>query len=132
MKQANTILIACIVLFAGAIIAAGYRNGATVSTPQSDDIQPVPISRALFCNRDSVMHYYEQGLRFNDPKGLFVIGVAAHLRADGMLPEEIYAPSLAEGDSCLLLSAQLGYPDALQAIRCLSAHGCWSLSLPEK
>lgn len=126
MKQTNTILIASIVLFAGATIGAGYRNGVAVSALQNDDIQPVPISRALFCNRDSVMHYYEQGLRFNDPKGLFVIGVAAHLRADGMLPEEIYAPSVTAGDSCLLLSAQLGYTDALQAIRCLSAHGRWN------
>jgi hypothetical protein len=30
----------------------------------------------------------------------------------------------------LLRSAELGYPDAIQAIRCLSSHGMWSHSIP--
>ena len=103
----------------------------TSKKPQEEDLA-VPIRKSLFHDRDSVMYYYEQGLRHNDPKGLYVIGVAAHLRYNGTLPEEIYAPTVKEGNQYLLLSAQLGYPDAIQAIRCLDAHGCWTLSLPEQ
>ena len=78
------------------------------------------------------MYYYEQGMLHNDPKGLFVLGVCAHLRQNGTLPDEIYAPSLEEGNDYLLLSANLGYPDAIQAIYCLHNNGCWVLPLPNE
>ena len=120
-----------VALFAGAIVWSGYYRG--VHTPaQPEDGNPVPVSAALFQNRDSVMYYYEQGLLHNDPKGLFVLGVAARLRFDGRLPEEIYAPSVQEGDKYLLESANLGYRDAIQAIYCLHKHNQWVIELPNE
>ena len=119
-------------LFVALIIWSGYKAGVNAAPqPVPEDGNPVYISKALFHDRDSVMYYFEQGLMHDDPKGLFVLGVAAHLRQDGTLPEEIYAPSLEEGDNYLLQSANRGYTDAIQAIYCLYHHGCWSLELPE-
>ena len=122
------------ILFAGIVIFLGYNNGIKSSAPLSnpEDGNPVYISESLFCNRDSVMYWYEQGLLHNDPKGLYVIGVAARLRVEHRLPDDIYAPSIKEGDEYLLLSAELGYPDAIQAIYCLHKHGYWYLNLPNE
>ena len=119
-----------VLLCAGAVVLSGYRAGVKASEPRPEDGNPVPVSKALFFNNDSVMYYYEQGLRFNNPKGLYVIGVTAHLRQEGTLPDYIYAPSVEEGDKYLLESANLGYRDAIQTIYCLHNYGCWNLELP--
>ena len=65
-------------------------------------------------------------------KALFVMGVAARLRLNGTLPDTIPTVPLNEADIMLLRSAQLGYDDALRAIRCLNAHNQWHHSLPEQ
>ena len=130
MNHPKTLLLALLFLAAGAVAFTGYKQAGTISEPQPEEGGPVYISKALFHNRDSVMYYYEQGLLHDDPKGLFVLGVAAQLRFDGTLPEEIYAPSIVEGNHYLLMSANLGYRDAIQAIYCLHNHGLWPLDLP--
>jgi hypothetical protein len=120
-----------VLIVAGLIVLAGYKHGRTPQ-PRPEDGNPVYVSKALFCDRDSVMYYYEQGLLHDDPKGLFVLGVAARLRYDGHLPEEIQAFPVQQGDSFLLLSAQLGYTPAIQAIYCLHKHNQWHHSLPQE
>ena len=96
-----------------------------------DAAQPVPVRKSLFHNRDSILYYADLAYNQEDPKGLFVMAVAAYLREDGTLPDSITTVSLDEAEIMLLRSAELGYPDALQAIRCLSSHGMWSHSIPE-
>lgn len=129
----STFLFLLILLFAGLIFGAGYRKGVKNAVPESrpEDGNPVYISKSLFHDRDSVMFYYEQGLRHEDPKGLYVLGIAAILRYEGTLPEDIYAPSLEEGYNYLLAAANLGYPDAIQVIYCMHNHACWPLPLPQ-
>ena len=129
MNPFKTCIFAFFALFALVVIGLGYHHGVNIPASPEDG-EPVPVSTALFCNRDSVMYYYEQGLLHDDPKGLFVLGVAARLRYDGHLPEEIYAPSVQEGDKYLLESANYGYRDAIQAIYCLHKHNQWLLPLP--
>ena len=120
-----------VLIAAGLIVLAGYKHGVnTSSRPEAGN--PVYVSKALFCDRDSVMYYYEQGLLHDDPKGLFVLGVAARLRYDGHLPEEIQAFPVQQGDSFLLLSANYGYTPAIQAIYCLHKHNQWVLELPNE
>ena len=102
----------------------------TSKKPQEEDLA-VPVSKSLFHNYDSIMYYAERAYKHEDPKGLFVMGVAARLRADGSLPDTIPTVPISEADIMLLRSAELGYPDAIKAIRCLDAHGCWHHSLPE-
>ena len=101
------------------------------STP-ADEAQPVPVSEALFHNRDSINYYAKQAYLHEDPKGLFVMGVAARLREEGTLPDYITTVPLDEADIMLLRSAELGYPDAIKTIKCLAAHGRWNHSIPEE
>ena len=96
-----------------------------------DATQPVPVRKSLFHNRDSILYYADLAYNHEDPKGLFVMAVAAYLHEDGTLPDSITTVSLDEAEIMLLRSAELGYPDALQAIRCLSSHGMWDHSIPE-
>ena len=131
MDKFKSCIIALFLLGSLLTIALGYKHGRTPQ-PRPEDGNPVYISKALFCDRDSVMYYYEQGLLHDDPKGLFVLGVAARLRYDGHLPEEIQAFPVQQGDSFLLLSAQLGYTPAIQAIYCLHKHNQWLLELPNE
>ena len=120
-------------LVAALVFFAGYSKGQQQSEPQSrpEDGEPVYISASLFHNRDSILYYTEKAYLEDDPKGLFVVGVAARLRLDGSLPEDIPTVPLDEADIMLLHSADLGYPDAIQAIHCLAKHGCWNHSMPE-
>ena len=97
-----------------------------------DEAQPVSVRKSLFHNRDSILYYADLAYNHEDPKGLFVMAVAAYLREDGTLPDSITTVSLDEAEIMLLRSAELGYPDAIQAIRCLSAHGMWDHSIPNE
>ena len=104
---------------------SGNRN------ENNSEPQPVPVSKALFHNPDSLSYYAALAYKYEDPKGLFVTGVAARLALQPGWPDSLTTVSKDEGDIMLLRSAELGYPDAIQAIRCLDYHGCWGHSVPE-
>lgn len=91
----------------------------------------VEIRASLFFNPDSLLKYAELAYLHDDPKGLFVTGAAAYLREQGEMPDSCTTVPLDEADIMLLRAAELGYPDALNLIRCLAAHGCWHHSVPE-
>ena len=92
----------------------------------------VEIPASIFFNQDSLNAYAELAYLHDDPKGLFVTGAAAYLRAqDPNFPDSCTTVSLDEADIMLLRAAELGYPDALNLIRCLDAHGQWHHSIPE-
>ena len=97
----------------------------------ADEAPLVEIPAAIFLNADSLLAYAELAYLHDDPKGLFVTGAAAYLREQGGLPDSCTTVPLDEADIMLLRSAELGYPDALNLIRCLAAHGSWNHSLPE-
>ena len=97
-----------------------------------DEPRPVGISRALFHNPDSLLYYAERAYKFEDPKGLYVTGLSAHLKKDDPnYPDSLTTVSIDEGDIMLLHAAELGYEEAIQYIQCLDAHGCWNHSVPE-
>ena len=87
-------------------MSACTSGTSSKNSTSSDVAQPVPVSKALFHNPDSIAFYAEKAYRYEDPKGLYV-------------------------DIMLLRSAELGYPDAIKAIKCLAEHGCWNHSIPE-
>ena len=97
----------------------------------SAEPQPVPVSRALFHNHDSLSYYAAVAYKDDDPKGLYVTGAAARLAQQPGWPDSLHTVSVDEGDIMLLHAAELGYPDAIQLIRCLDYHGCWNHSIPE-
>ena len=90
-----------------------------------------PVDKTVICNHDSLLFYAERAYLHDDPKGLYVMGVAARMREAGELPDSLYAVSVDEGDIMLLRSAELGYPEALQFIRSLDRRGEWNHSIPE-
>ena len=103
------------------------------SKPAStENLNTVPVSKALFHNPDSLAYYAELAYLHDNPKGLFVTGVAAWLRRlDENFPDSLTTVSFEEADIMLLRAAQLGYPDAIRAIHCLYADSLWHHSLPE-
>ena len=110
---------------------AACTCGNKQQTSTSDEPQPVPVSRALFHNPDSLSFYAALAYKDEDPKGLYVTGAAARLAQQPGWPDSLTTVSVDEGDIMLLRAAELGYPDALQLIRCLDYHGCWNHSIPE-
>lgn len=118
-----------VILFAGAVVFAGYKKGLPSSDPQP---QPVHVSRALYHNPDSLAHYAELAYLHEDPQGLYVTGAAAFLRDnDPDFPDSCTTVSLDEAAILLLRAAELGHEDALTLIRCLDANDRWGHSVPE-
>ena len=102
------------------------------SKATTSEVEPVDVSKALFHNPDSLNFYAAIAYKDDDPKGLFVTGAAAYLRAqDPNFPDSCTTVSLDEADIMLLHAAELGHADALKLIRCLDAHGQWKHSIPE-
>ena len=118
---------------------SGFYAGIP-NTAAPDEPQPVRLSRSLFYNPDSIAHYTAIAAREDDPRALFIAGMATRLSlADPDYPfssSPIHAgtegglPSPSEADYYLLRAAELGYPDAVTYIRCLAAHNQWSHYLP--
>ena len=123
---------ACLVLALTCTLPLTACTSGKSSKNSTSDASPVPVSKALFHNPDSIAYYAEKAYLHEDPKGLYVMGVAARLRAAGTLPDSITTVPMDEADIMLLRSAELGYPDAIKAIKCLAAKGCWNHSIPEK
>ena len=92
--------------------------------------EPVPVSKALFHNPDSLAYYAALAYKDEDPKALYVMGAAARLAQQPDWPDSLTTVSVEEGDIMLLRSAELGYPKAIQLIYCFHKHGQWDHSLP--
>lgn len=122
-RQVLRVLVA---LFLGCLVVfLGYRRG---SSPK-----PVVLDRALFYNADSLSYYLERAYLSDDPKALFVTGMASRLRyLDPEFPKDL--PTVnpePEGAYMLVLAAELGSEDAMTYIRCEHAHGTWDHVLPK-
>ena len=102
------------------------------SKATTSEVEPVDVSKALFHNPDSLNFYAALAYKDDDPKGLFVTGAAAYLRAqDPNFPDSCTTVSLDEADIMLLHAAELGNDDARQLILCLHKNGAWHHSLPK-
>ena len=133
MKHAQFIhsflLCALALLFACAVVYAGYKTGVKNSTPE-DNVVEVPAS--IFYNADSLSEYTRRAyLVEDDTLALFVTAAAYYLRCQGDLPDTLTTVSRDDAEIMLLRSAQLGYQPAIQLIHCLHNNGCWNHSIPE-
>ena len=109
-------------------------------SPSLEGRDGVGLSRSLFYNPDSIAYYTALAAREDDPRALFIAGMATHLSyADPDYPfspstegrDGVGLPSLSEADHYLLRAAELGYPDAITYIRCLAAHDQWPHFVPD-
>lgn len=111
---------------------AGMCSSEKATTCGADVPEPVSIRKSLFFNPDSIAYYTSIAAREDDPRALFIAGMAAHLyAADPDYPADIPTVSLDEADHYLLRAAELGYSDAIQYIRCCHYHGCWPHFVPQ-
>ena len=124
-------LIAVLVFFAG--YSAGRTTGGAAGCASSDEPRPVELTRSLFYNPDSMAYYAAVAEVEDDPRALFIAGMAAHLAlADPDYPKDIPTVPFPDADYYLLLAAELGNADAITYIRCLDAHGCWHHFVPQE
>ena len=102
----------------------GYRRG---SSPK-----PVVLDRAVFHNIDSINRYADLAFTTDDPRALFITGIASHLRyVDPDFPKEAFTVSPDEGELLLIRAAEKGSEDAMTYIKCLAAHDNWSHPIPQ-
>ncbi len=128
--------LALVVFLFLAVYMRGYQAGMCeierASTCGAEAPKPVEISKSLFYNPDSIAYYSAMAACEDNPRALFIVGMAAHLRvADPDYPEDITTVPLDEADYYILRAAELGSPDALAYIRCRDYHGCWNHFIPE-
>ena len=110
---------------------AGMCGSDLASTCGADVPEPVELSKLLYCNADSIAYYSAIAAREDNPRALFIVGMAAHLRAaDPNYPSDVVTVSLDEADHYLLRAAELGYPDAIKYIKCCEYHGTWKHFVP--
>ena len=97
-----------------------------------DEPRPVNISLALYHNQDSLNAYAQKAYLEEDPKGLYVTGVASYLALFDEWPDSLTTVSYEdEGWLMIWRAAQLNFPDAVQLIHCMDASGIWNHSIPE-
>ena len=97
-----------------------------------DEPRPVNISLALYHDRDSLAFYAQKAYEEEDPKGLYVTGVASYLALFDEWPDSLTTVSYEdEGWLMIWRAAQLNYSDAVQLIHCMDASGIWNHSIPE-
>ena len=97
-----------------------------------DEPRSVNISLALYHDRDSLAFYAQKAYLEEDPKGLYVTGVASYLALFDEWPDSLTTVDY-EDEGWLLIwrAAQLNYSDAVQLIHCMDASGIWNHSIPE-
>ena len=141
-----------LLFFCFAVYMRGYHAGMCSSekatTCGADAPEPVEIRKSLFFNPDSIVYYSSIAAREDDPRALFIAGMAAHLYAadpdfrafidsiSSIPSSPIYGGieggfSLDEADHYLLRAAELGNPDAIKYIRCCDYHGTWHHFVPQ-
>ena len=150
-----------LLFFCFAVYMRGYQAGMSSPLPaegSSDRVlaassapEPVSIRKSLFFNPDSIAYYTSIAAREDDPRALFIAGMAAHLYAadpdfrafidsiSSIQSSPLYGGteggleggfSLDEADHYLLRAAELGSEDAIKYIRCCDYHGTWSHFVP--
>lgn len=130
MSNFSKCIIALLALIALLTIGLGYKAGVKNSVP--DEPRPVEISLSFYHNPDSLAYYAALAYKDEDPKGLYVTGVASYLALFDEWPDSLTTVDYNdEGWLMIWRAAQLGYPDALQLIHCMSASGIWFHSIPE-
>lgn len=119
------VLCVLVALFFGCLVVfLGYRHG---SSPK-----PVVLDRAVFHNIDSINHYADLAFTTDDPRALFITGIASHLYyVDPEFPKEAFTVSPDEGELLLIRAAEKGSEDAMTYIKCLLAHDNWSHPIPQ-
>ncbi len=130
MSSFSKCIIALWALIALLTIGLGYKAGVKNSVP--DEPRPVEIRLSLYHNPDSLAYYAALAYKDEDPKGLYVTGVASYLALFDEWPDSLTTVSYEdEGWLMIWRAAQLNYPDAVQLIHCMSASGIWNHSIPE-
>ena len=110
---------------------AGICGSDLASSCGADVPEPVELSKSLFFNPDSIAYYSAIAAREDNPRALFIVGMAAHLRAaDPNYPSDVVTVSLDEADHYLLRAAELGNHDAIKYIKCCEYRGTWSHFVP--
>ena len=129
MSSFSKCIIALLALIALLTIGLGYKAGVKNSVPEN---RPVEISLSFYHNQDTLNAYARKAYEEEDPKGLYVTGVASYLALFDEWPDSLTTVDYND-DGWLMIwrAAQLGYPDALQLIHCMSASGIWQHSIPE-
>ena len=111
---------------------AGMCSTSFASTCGADVPEPVELSKSLFFNPDSIAYYSAIAAREDNPRALFIVGMAAHLRAaDPDYPADVVTVPLDEADHYLLRASELGSEDAIKYIRCRDYHGTWHHFVPQ-
>ena len=86
----------------------------------------------IYYNHDSLLHYARLAYLEDDPRGLFITGSAAYLRADDPhFPSYLTTVPLDEADIMILHAAELGSLSARMFISDLARQGRWSHYIPE-
>ena len=127
---------------------AGMCGSDLASTCGADVPEPVEIRKSLFFNPDSIAYYSAIAAREDNPRALFIVGMAAHLYAadpeyrhfidslSSIQSSPLHGGieggfSLDEADHYLLRAAELGSEDAITYIRCCVYHGTWHHFVPD-
>ena len=113
--------------------SSDFGNNTCGAACGTAEPRPVELTRSLFYNPDSMAYYAAVAEVKDDPRALFIAGMAAHLAlADPDYPKDIPTVPFPDADYYLLLAAELGNADAITYIRCLDAHGCWHYFIPQE
>ena len=147
----KSITLLLLLFFCFAVYMRGYHAGMCSSekatTCGADVPEPVSIRKSLFFNPDSIAYYTSIAAREDNPRALFIAGMAAHLYAadpdfrafidsiSSIPSSPLYGWSeggfsLDEADHYLLRAAELGSEDAIKYIRCCDYHGTWRHFVP--
>ena len=129
MSNFSKCVIALLALIARLTTGLGYKTGVKNSAQAP---RPVEISLSFYHNQDTLNAYARLAYEVEDPKGLYVTGVASYLALFDEWPDSLTTVDYNdEGWLMIWRAAQLGYPDALQLIHCMDASGIWFHSVPE-
>ena len=127
----HLMLILVVLLFAGTVVWTGYHDKSHNCVIWCNNVPTLYLP--IFYNADSLAFYMERAYSSDDPKALFVTGMASRLRfLDPDFPKDL--PTVdpePEGAYMLVLAAELGSEDAMTYIRCEEAHGTWRHVLPK-
>ena len=131
---AKLLSLALVILICLWAFMRGFHAGKSysVDTCGADVPKPVEIRKSLFHNPDSIAYYSAMAANEDDPRALFIAGMAAHLRlADPDYPQDIVTVPLDTADFYLIRAAELGSADAMTYIRCCEYHGTWNHFVPQ-
>jgi len=113
------------------LLACTCRNNDEKNT-NKENTPPVELDRAIFHNVDSLNYYADLAYNSDDPKALFITGIASHVRYyDPEFPKDAKTVSPNEGEYYLIRAAELGSEDAITYIRCMVAHDSWRHFVPD-